>query len=146
MATLASENKSTQNLWHWFKGSWTDRLLLLITLIGIFYAWQWIHAEIGSGPPLVMIYHDDKLLARYPFPQAGEEAIHFHAEGEIGTSEIVIGPDGVHFLHSPCTTQYCVSRGERKKHGDIIACVPNRILIAIEGARSGYEGLDAIVE
>lgn len=145
MATLASEKAPKQNLWHWFKGSWTDRMLLLISLIGIFYAWQWIHAEVGSGPPLVMIYHDDKLLARYPFPQDGEP-IHFHAEGELGTSEILISSDGVRFLNSPCTTQYCVSRGQRKKHGDIIACVPNRILIAIEGAHSGYEALDAIVE
>ncbi|MES0371773.1 MAG: NusG domain II-containing protein, partial [Mariprofundaceae bacterium] len=114
MATLASENTPKQSLWHWFKGSWTDRLLLLISLIGIFYAWQWIHNEVSSGPPLVMIYHDDQLLARYPFPQDGEP-IHFHAEGEIGTSEIIISSEGVRFLSSPCTTQYCISRGERKK-------------------------------
>ncbi len=145
MATLASENTTKQNLWHWFKGSWTDRLLLLASLITIFYAWQWIDAEVSSGPPLVMIYHDDKLLARYAFPEDGKP-IHFHAKGELGISEIVIDADGARFLSSPCTTEYCVSRGHRKKHGDIIACVPNRILIAIEGSHKQNGTLDAIVE
>jgi hypothetical protein len=145
MATLAAENGLKQNLWYWFRGSWTDRILLLLSLAGIFYTWQWVHTEVSSGPPLVMIYHDKQLLARYPFPEDGE-TIHFHAEGELGTSEIVIGSDGVRFLSSPCTTEYCVSRGERKEHGDIIACVPNRILIVIEGDRSRNEALDAIVE
>lgn len=94
---------------------------------------------------MVMIYHDDVLLARYPIPENGKP-IHFHARGELGVSEIVIDADGARFLSSPCTTGYCLSRGHRKEHGDIIACVPNRILIAIEGSRSGDTPLDAIVE
>jgi len=145
MATLAPENEITQNLWYWFKGSWSDRLLLLVSLIGIAVAWQWIHAEISNGPPMVMIYHDDKLLARYPLPEDGK-TIHFDAKGEIGISEILIDAGGVRFVSSPCTTHYCVAHGKRDKHGDIIACVPNRILVAIEGSRLSNQSFDAVVE
>lgn len=145
MATLAPQkiNGETQ-IRHCFKGSWTDRLLLLLALAAIFYAWHQIHSEIGSGPPMVMIYHDDQLLARYPIPEEGEP-IHFHAAGELGSSEIVIDRNGARFVSSPCSSGYCVAHGSRKAHGDIIACVPNRILIAIEGT-SSTKTLDAIVE
>ena len=129
---------------HWFKGSQTDRLILLISLVGIFFSWQWIHAAIGSGPPMVMVYHDETLLARYPIPEKGEP-IRFLAKGELGESEILIDSSGARFISSPCTTRYCVTRGHRKEHGDVIACVPNRIMIAIEGADDS-SALDAIVE
>ena len=98
---------------------------------------------VNSGPPMVMIYHDEQLLARYPIPENGEP-IHFNAAGSLGDSEILIDAGGVRFLNSPCSSRYCVAHGARKEHGDIIACVPNRVLIVIEG--SNEQALDAIVE
>jgi len=145
MATFAPQKiNGEMQIRHCFKGSWTDRFLLLLALAAIFFAWQQIHSKIGSGPPMVMIYHDDQLLARYPIPEEGEP-IHFHAAGELGTSEIVIDRNGARFVSSPCSSAYCVAHGPRKEHGDVIACVPNRILIAIEGSHNdGF--LDAVVE
>ncbi len=149
MATLASESGSGQKLrrelWFWLKGSWTDRAILLISLATIFYAWQWIHHEVSSGPAMVEIYHDETLLAQYPFPDPGSP-IHFEAAGEIGISEIILDSEGVHFSSSPCTTQFCVTNGHRSEGGDIIACVPNRILVSIKGSRLSETHFDAIVE
>ncbi len=149
MVTLASENdpgqKLRHGLWHWLKGSWTDRVVLLISLAGILYAWQWLHTEAGAGPAMVEIYHDKLLLAQYPFPEPGK-SIHFDAEGELGISEIVINSEGVRFSSSPCGTQYCVLNGRHKKSGEIIACVPNRILVAIKGSRINTDHYDAIAE
>lgn len=144
MTTPAAQAIDTKALWHWFLGSWIDRILLLLSLFAIVLSWQWIHAMVSSGPPMVMIYHDDKLLARYPIPEEGEP-IHFHAEGELGDSEILIDRNGVRFLSSPCSSQQCIASGRRKEHGDIIACVPNRIMIAIEGANNSAT-FDAVVE
>jgi len=149
MATLASENISGKKLWHslwfWLKGSWTDRVILLISVVGIIYAWQWIHAEVSSGPAMVQIFHDETLLAQYPFPEPGK-SIHFNAEGELGISEIIINAEGIHFSSSPCTTQFCVANGHRSESGDIIACVPNRILATIKGSHVNGSHFDAIVE
>ncbi len=145
MATLTREEMDNQPLWYWFKGSWADRLLLLLCIALIIASWQWIHASVSSGPPMAMIYHGEKLLARYPLASDGEP-IHFHAEGELGVSEILIDRHGARFLSSPCTTHYCVAHGARNTHGDIVACVPNRILIAIEGSGNAHTSLDAIVE
>jgi len=61
----------------------------------------------------------------------------------LGESEIVIANDSVFFLKSPCRNKLCILAGHKHKIGDMIACVPNRILVAINGAAKRF---DAVVE
>lgn len=144
MPSLAANNRSGQNLWFWLAGSRTDRIILLATLIAIALSWQWLYRSIAAGPPMVMIYHGDEQLARYPIP-TDEQTIRFVADGELGESEIVIDRQGARFVSSPCTIQYCVRSGHRHQSGEVVACVPNRILIAIEGTPQQGD-LDALAE
>jgi len=129
------------SLWHWLKGTWTDRILLLLTLIAITMGWFWVQQNL-SGTPMVHIYHAKSLLATYPLHP--NHPIHFQAQGDIGLSEITIDSDGVRISHSSCTTQRCVLSGHRHRVGDILACVPNRILVSIEGSKENT--LDAVSE
>ena len=90
------------------------------------------------------IYHGDTLVATYPLPQKGENPIHLQVKGELGLSEIIIDQQGARIASSPCPTQRCVLSGPHRHAGDLIACVPNRILITLRGhTESTY---DAIVE
>jgi len=126
---------------HWLSGTWGDRLLLLIILACIGFSWQFAHALAGGGEAVVDIYHGRRLLAQYPLH--ARKPVHFTARGELGDSEIVIDGRGVHFLESPCRNKLCILAGHKHKIGDMIACVPNRILVAIRGARRRF---DAVVE
>ncbi len=126
------------------KGSRADRLLLLAALVAITASWFVIQSQISAGPAVAEIYHGQVLLATYPLPQKGEAEQGFQIEGELGATEVVLDQDGVRIVSSPCTTQHCVHSGAHRHAGDIIACVPNRILISIRG-QSASE-FDAIVE
>ncbi|MBN4082544.1 NusG domain II-containing protein [Mariprofundus ferrooxydans] len=132
---------STPSLWHWLKGTWVDRILLLLTLIAITMGWLWIQQNL-SGTPMVHIYHGKALLATYPLHP--DHPIHFEAQGDIGLSEITIDQQGVRITHSSCVSQRCVLSGHRHRIGDILACVPNRILVSIEGSQK--LALDAVSE
>jgi len=123
------------------KGTWADRLLLALVLIGIGISWQYIHALAGDGKAMVTIYHGRTQLAQYPL--RAQKPVHFTAKGELGDSEIVIDGNGVFFLDSPCRNKLCILAGHKHEIGDIIACVPNRILVAISGAAKRF---DAVVE
>lgn len=126
------------------KGSNTDRLLLLAALLAIAFSWFVIQSQISAGPAMAEIYHGQILLATYPLPQAGEAEQRFEVEGELGETVVVLDQQGARIASSPCSTQHCVLSGAHRHAGDIIACVPNRILISIRGkSASGY---DAIVE
>jgi len=131
-----------RQLWHWLKGTWVDRLILLCLLIGIFSAWQWLQQHLQTGTPMVHIYHAKTLLATYPLNTP--KAIHFQAQGDIGTSEITINQQQVWINHSSCRSKHCVRSGHRHQIGEMLACVPNRILVTIEGEQR--QSFDAITE
>ena len=126
------------------KGTLADRILLAVSLAAIAAAWIIVQAVVASGPAVAEVYHGKVLLATYPLPLAGEPAKSFQIEGELGTSEILLDADGVRMLSSPCSAQRCVYSGAHRHAGDMIACVPNRILITIRG--SAKSRFDAIVE
>lgn len=132
-----------RRLHHYLSGSTADRWLLLLILALIAGSWLWIRHQVNAGPPTVYIYHEHQLLAMYPLPD-DEQIIHYQAQGHIGTSEIVISRHGVSMLHSPCSSQRCVLSGEHIRAGDMIACVPNHILVSIRGNRR--QQLDGIAE
>jgi len=126
------------------KGTRTDRLLLLAGIALITAAWLLIQSFMASGPAVVEIYHGKTLLATYPLPAPGQPAIHFKAKGQLGISNILINQDGARMTASPCRTKQCVLSGAHRHVGDMIACVPNRILVTIRGSAEGR--FDAVVE
>jgi len=144
MATLPSESDSGQSMFHLLKGSRTDRLLLLVSLLLIAIAWFVIQSRVSAGPAVAEIYHDQLLLATYPLPQSGESSHSVIVQGELGETEIVLDEQGVRMKSSPCSSQHCVLSGAHKHAGEIIACVPNRILVTVRGKSAS--DFDAIVE
>ncbi len=61
--------------------------------------------------------------------------------GQIGVTKVVIKDGRVRVLEAPCPLKLCRQKGWIKKKGDQIICIPNGILIRIEGER-----FDAITE
>lgn len=128
------------------KGSLTDRLILLASVAGIIAAWLLVQSLVASGPAIAEIYHGKTLLASYPLPLAGEKPIYFDVDGELGTSSIRLDEDGARMVSSPCAAQRCVYSGVHRHAGDMVACIPNRVLITIRGQAELATRYDAIVE
>ena len=126
------------------KGSVTDRILLIVSLAAIAGTWLMVQEAVASGPAVAEVYYGKTLLATYPLPENGQPPIHLKVDGKLGPSEILLDQEGVRITASPCDARRCVYSGAHRHAGDMIACIPNRILISIRGsARSRF---DAIVE
>lgn len=54
-------------------------------------------------------------------------------KGPIGESRLVIDAQGAQIVAAPCPLKLCMSMGPAHRTGDLLACVPNRILVQIEG-------------
>ncbi len=121
------------------KGRWADRLLLVLMLIAIGFSWQFVHMLAGKGEAMVTIYHGRTQLAQYPL--RAKNPVRFMAKGELGVSEIVIDNDSVYFLESPCPNKLCILAGHKHSIGDMIACVPNRILVTISGSAKRFDAV-----
>lgn len=72
------------------------------------------------------------------FPLAHDTTV--AVTGTIGTTSIRITSNGVWVVDSPCPNKLCERMGRIKNAGEVLACVPNGIVVRIEGV----SGLDAI--
>jgi len=64
-------------------------------------------------------------------------------ENHYGCNIIEIGTDTVSVTWSDCASQECVHTGKISKPGEVIVCLPHRLLVSIEGL-SQSEVIDAI--
>jgi len=60
-------------------------------------------------------------------------------EGILGESLIEIANGKVRMLFSPCSNHNCMARGWINKPGDIIVCVPNRVVVKVVGDNARNE-------
>jgi hypothetical protein len=53
-------------------------------------------------------------------------------DGPLGKTRLVIDDQGARITNSPCPRKICISMGVARQTGDLLACVPNRILVSID--------------
>jgi hypothetical protein len=74
----------------------------------------------------------------YPLSTDSEVSI----AGPLGYTRIVISGKSVRIVDSPCPNKTCIASGAIAEPNQWIACLPNRVLVRIEGSRED-EGVDA---
>ncbi len=66
--------------------------------------------------------------------------------GTLGTSTIEIAPNQIRMLEAPCPDHTCVKTGWIHHSGQVIACVPNRIVIRIPRQHSTGERYRLLIQ
>lgn len=65
--------------------------------------------------------------------------------GPLGVTVLQIDNGAARIISSPCSQKICIRMGKAQHTGDLIACVPNRIVVRIEGRNNGEDpGYDLI--
>ena len=106
-------------------GDWLVVLLLLmLSLAGI--------VSIATMPEgsRVLVTCGDELCFTAPLDQPRT----FFIDGPLGQTKLVIDEQGARIVESPCPRKICVSMGAAKHTADLLACVPNRVLVHIDGS------------
>ena len=105
-----------------------------LLLIGLISVQTYVR---GRGVPEITISGAGD---RWVYPLDSEATV--NVPGPLGETVVVIRDGSVRVLSSPCPEKICVKSGGISKPGQWIACLPNRVFIAILGRRS--EQPDAI--
>lgn len=99
-----------------------------------------IYADPGSQNRIVIKGEG----ATWVFPQDRAEMV--SVPGPLGDTMVEVRDRRVRVLASPCGNQTCVAAGTIQSHGQWLACLPNKVLISIEGTSvSNGEAIDAAV-
>jgi hypothetical protein len=110
--------------WHFMTaGDWLVVLFLLTaSLAGI----AWVAA--APGGTRVVVTSGKQILFTTPLDQPRSVDL----DGPLGQTHLVIDDQGVRITSSPCPRKICISMGTVRHAGDLLACVPNRILVYID--------------
>jgi len=68
---------------------------------------------------------------KWIFPLEAEETV--NVQGPIGTTVVRIHENHVWVESSPCGNKLCIGAGHLHNNGEFAACLPNNVLVVIEG-------------
>jgi hypothetical protein len=71
----------------------------------------------------------------------GDENRVIDVEGPLGVTRVIIEDGEVWVEESPCREKICIKMGKIKRAGEQIVCVPNRVIVEIEGEREAVDGI-----
>ena len=85
-----------------------------------------------------------KITHRHDAPTESSLAIDQHIEiaGDLGISELEIKQGKVRFIASPCHSKVCIHSGWIHASGQILACLPNGILVELIGGTRQYDAIN----
>jgi len=64
-----------------------------------------------------------------------------NVEGPLGTTTVIIEGGEVRVEDSPCREKICIKMGRKKRVGEQIICVPNRVIVEITGESESVDGI-----
>ncbi len=116
-----------------------DRILLLFLLVVSSFSIFWINGLTAAG-------HSAEIVgaAGTRFDRLLSESGEFAVPGPLGVTRIRIEKGALQVVHSDCPAKVCERQGQISRVGQVIVCVPNRVVVSIQGGQSNK--FDAITE
>ena len=102
--------------------------VLLLAALALFFLMRSRQArDTGSGAQAVVTV-DGQEVGRYPLQKSGTFPLN-------GGSNILVVENGEAWVsEADCPDKVCMGMGRISRNGEFIACLPNRLLIVVEGA------------
>jgi hypothetical protein len=116
-----------------------DRLVVLGLLV-LSVAGALLLRGAGGAPTHAVVTVDREPVAVLPLDRADRLVV----EGRTGPVTIEVRGGGVRVVESTCPHRICVAMGEKRRSGEVIACVPNALLVRLTGGREDADVPDAV--
>ena len=110
-----------------------DRLIVVTLLLTVFASFFLLGA-LPQGER-VLVERDGRLL--FSAPLAENRVVDL--EGPLGRTRLEIRDGRARILASPCPTKACIGMGAITRRGELLACVPNELLVRIAGEGGGAD-------
>lgn len=105
-------------------------LLLLAICTGL------ILLQLGRAPGRTVVAEIDGKVV-FTAPLDGARRVDLN--GPLGKTELQIAAGEARILASPCPNKICIGMGAISRSNELLACVPNRLLVRIEGGDDSAE-------
>lgn len=114
-----------------------DKIVIVVLLFISLAGFPFVKAMTKAGT-LVRIEADGKLYKILPLHEADTLSV----PGPLGETIVVIHDGTVHVSESPCRNKVCINSGHISLSGELIACIPNKVVVQISGdEQAGYDAV-----
>lgn len=110
-----------------------DRGVVLLLLLAAVFSFLLL----GRGEPGRRLVVEQEGRTLFTSPLAADRTVAL--SGPLGETVLAIRGGGARILSSPCPHKDCMGMGPAARRGDLLACVPNRLLVRIEGEDDGAD-------
>lgn len=107
--------------------------LILIITIGGFLGTYFYKNLIGGEDKVAVIKQNGKVIKRISLTNLKEEEEIIVSTEDKHYNKIIIKKDMIFISEADCPDQICVKTGPVAIPGDTVVCLPNKLIIAIEG-------------
>lgn len=111
--------------------TWGDKTLICL-LVVVNLASLFLLTRIGKSKQ-VIIQVDQKVVGIYDLHDIHAAARTVMVQGPLGSSQVEIREGKVRMIFSPCPNHTCRKAGWISSQGQVICCLPNKVLIRISG-------------
>ena len=115
------------------KVTWGAAILLAV-LLCLSVAALFLFSPLSMKGGTVWIYEGGHLLGYYPLNVDRT----LRARGPLGITVIRIHHGEAAIISAPCPHKFCEKMGPIPRHGSVMICIPNRIVVEVKGKK----GLD----
>ena len=110
-----------------------DRIVVLVIFAASLAGIAW--AATAPGGERLVVERDGRVI--FTAPLASERTVVL--PGPLGETVLAVSGGRVRVIDSPCRNKVCLGMGEIVRSGEVVACVPNRLLVRIDGGGAREE-------
>ena len=100
--------------------------LVLLVIAAALFAVDVIGASGNDGNKTVVISIDGEKKSEYPLK---EDGVYLLEGSHLGTNKLVIKDGEAYIEEASCPDKQCVKQGKISKAGEMLVCLPNRVVI-----------------
>lgn len=119
-------------------------LIAVIVVVSVLILIYGAFNTIDKGKKIAYVYSDNKLVGEYTLTEDYETE--FKVEVNSGYNTVHIQDGSVWIDDASCPDKVCLYQGKISKDGEIIVCLPNRLMIQIEDNTNTDNDTDIIVK
>lgn len=122
-------------------------LIAIIVVVNLLVLIYGVFNTTDKGKKIAYVYSDNRLVGEYTLTEDYETE--FKVEVDSGYNTVHIKDGSVWIQDATCPDKVCLHQGKISKDGEIIVCLPNRLMIQIDDntdTSGTKDGTDIIVK
>ncbi len=115
-----------------------DRAIVMV--LGMFAGSLLLGINSRAPGENILVEREGKIIFTAPLKEERE----IRLKGIRGEAVLIVREGGAEMIEAPCPRKVCMGMGRIDQDGEIIACVPNGLLVRIEGGNEPEKTYDVL--